>query len=264
VKALWALLLLFAPLTYAAPVWVKPLTATPASGSGIVSVKLDWQTTGAVSCTASGLWSGSKAVSGTETVSATQSGTYTLKCFSATTPVYTASLTWTPPTSNSDGSALTNLARYRVLYGKSQSAMTTSALIEGAGTSSATVVADSSGTWFFKVRAVTTGGVESVDSSIVSKALTGTTPVAESVTSDAPVTITILPNPPTGLMVTEVTAYKMRQSVDGFSFVAVGTVPLGTACNDLDASGMHVIPRASVKLSSRFDTMPLVVFAKCG
>lgn len=152
--------------------------------------------------------------------------TFSLKCFEAAKTSYVAALTWTPPTTQTDGSALTTLARYRVIYGKSLTTMTSSALIDAPATGG-TVAADSSGTWYFKVRAVRTDGVESLDSQVVSKSLVGTTQAAEFVTSDAPVTITVLPNPPTSLTATEI-AYEYRPATK--TFAAIGLVPAGAQC----------------------------------
>lgn len=77
------------------------------------------------------------------------------------------------------------------------------------------------------------------------------------------------PSPPSGVTTTvlasNTTAYKMRQAADGYSFVAIGTIPAGTACDaNHTVDGFTLVPRAAVSLASRFDTMPLVVFAKCG
>jgi hypothetical protein len=60
-------------------------------------------------------------------------------------------------------------------------------------------------------------------------------------------------------------AYKQRQAVDGVTYVAIGSVPIGTPCTMQGQAGDYMmIPRASVKLASRFDTLPLTVWAKCG
>jgi hypothetical protein len=56
------------------------LTATPASISPGGSATLSWSSTNATSCTASGGWSGSKATSGSQTVSPSGTTTYTLTC----------------------------------------------------------------------------------------------------------------------------------------------------------------------------------------
>lgn len=76
-----------------------------------------------------------------------------------------------------------------------------------------------------------------------------------------------LPNPP-ALTVAQNTAFKMRQAVDSFSFVSIGTVPLGSACVDTlaveDSTGRYTpVARNLVTLRNRFDTLPLVVYAHC-
>lgn len=75
------------------------------------------------------------------------------------------------------------------------------------------------------------------------------------------------PGAPTGevVLIADNSAYKMRQAVDGYSFVSIGRIPVGTSCSvDHSADGYSLVPRSNVTLTSRFDTMPLVVFAKCG
>lgn len=60
---------------------ITTFTATPPDASVGGTVRLDWAATGATSCTASGGWSGTKAVSGSETsspISATT--TFTIRC----------------------------------------------------------------------------------------------------------------------------------------------------------------------------------------
>lgn len=59
-------------------------------------------------------------------------------------------------------------------------------------------------------------------------------------------------------------AYRMRQAVDGYTWVAFGTVPPGTACDAThEADGYMLVPRASVTLANRFDAYPLLSWAKC-
>ena len=83
--------------------------------------------------------------------------------------VGTATLTWTPPTQNSDGSSLTNLAGYRVSYGTSPDALVHTVQIPNASASSYTVGNLAAGTYYFAMRSYTTGGNESVNSNVVSK-----------------------------------------------------------------------------------------------
>jgi Putative Ig domain len=82
-----------------------------------------------------------------------------------------ATLKWTAPTTNTNGSALTDLAGYHIYYGKSPSAMTTSITVPNPGTMSYTINNLSSGTWYFAVNAYTTGGTESSLSNTGSKAI---------------------------------------------------------------------------------------------
>lgn len=82
-----------------------------------------------------------------------------------------ATLSWTPPTQNTDGSSLTNLVGYRVSYGTSPTALIQTIQIANAGISSYTISNLSPATWYFAVRAYTSSGTESVNSSIGSKAV---------------------------------------------------------------------------------------------
>ncbi len=81
----------------------------------------------------------------------------------------TATLSWTPPTANSDGSALTNLAGYRIYYGTSASSLTRQIQVANAGISTYVVSGLTGGTYYFAVRAYNSAGVESTSSNIVTK-----------------------------------------------------------------------------------------------
>ena len=80
-----------------------------------------------------------------------------------------ATLSWTPPTQNTDGSALTDLAGYRIYYGTSSSSLTKMIQVNGVGISSYVVENLSPSTYYFAVRAYTNGGAESTNSNLVSK-----------------------------------------------------------------------------------------------
>jgi hypothetical protein len=80
-----------------------------------------------------------------------------------------ATVNWTPPTANTDGSALTDLASYRVAYGRAADALSQTATVSNAGLSSFTVEGLSQGTWYFAVIAVNALGVESELSNVASK-----------------------------------------------------------------------------------------------
>ncbi len=83
----------------------------------------------------------------------------------------TASLGWSPPTQNTDGSALTDLAGYRLYFGSSPASLTQVMAISGAATTTHVVTNLSAGTWYFALTARTSAGVESAMSTIVSKAI---------------------------------------------------------------------------------------------
>ena len=82
-----------------------------------------------------------------------------------------ATLTWIPPTQNSDGTALTNLAGYRIYYGTSSSSLGQSIQIADIGLTSYTISNLSSATWYFGLTAYTSDGVESPMSGIASKSI---------------------------------------------------------------------------------------------
>ena len=81
----------------------------------------------------------------------------------------TAALLWTPPTQNTNGMSLTNLAGYWIHYGLTPSELTQTIQVSNAGVSSYTVGNLAPGTYHFAVRAYTSTGAESVNSNVVSK-----------------------------------------------------------------------------------------------
>src|SRR5262249_32768130 len=101
---------------------------------------------------------------------------YTLTCAgtggnavaSTTVTVRTAALSWTAPTQNTDGSALTNLAGYKVYWGPSSRNYTQNASVNGASATSFTASL-TPGTWFFATTAFDSTGAESAKSNEVSK-----------------------------------------------------------------------------------------------
>ena len=80
-------------------------------------------------------------------------------------------MSWSAPTTNTDGSALTDLAGYHVFYGTSPSSLTKVINVASAGATSYTVGSLSSATWYFGVTAYTTSGAESALGTIVSKSV---------------------------------------------------------------------------------------------
>jgi hypothetical protein len=79
-----------------------------------------------------------------------------------------ATLSWKAPTVNSNGTALTNLAGYRIYYGTSATALTHSLTINTVGVTTAVVTDLSPVTYYFALMAVNAKGVESKLSNVVS------------------------------------------------------------------------------------------------
>ena len=81
----------------------------------------------------------------------------------------TALLSWTAPTTNSDGSALTDLKGYHIYYGSSADLLTVQIDVNSASTTSYTVTNLTPGTWYFAVTAFNSAGLESNLSNTASK-----------------------------------------------------------------------------------------------
>ena len=82
-----------------------------------------------------------------------------------------ATLSWTPPTRNTDGTTLTNLAGYRISYGTSASSLSQTVTVNNPGISNYVVENLSAGTWYFAIKAYTSSGSESASSSVASKSV---------------------------------------------------------------------------------------------
>jgi hypothetical protein len=83
----------------------------------------------------------------------------------------TATIQWTPPTENTNGTPITDLAGYVISYGTSATNLSQTVSITNPATTSYTVQNLGSGTWYFAVSSETTEGTESSLSSVVSKTI---------------------------------------------------------------------------------------------
>ncbi|MDB6157910.1 MAG: sericin-like [Gammaproteobacteria bacterium] len=79
-----------------------------------------------------------------------------------------ATLDWMPPTENTDGSVLTNLAGYTVYYGTSAGNLTQSVKITNPGLTAYTLSNLPTGTWYFALTSYSSTGIESSRSGVVS------------------------------------------------------------------------------------------------
>lgn len=82
-----------------------------------------------------------------------------------------ATLSWQPPTSNTDGSPLTNLAGYVVRYGTAPDALDIQVRIDNPGLVTYVVSDLAPATWYFQVVAYNSVGVESSPSATGSKTI---------------------------------------------------------------------------------------------
>lgn len=169
----------------------------------------------------------------------------------------TANVTCTLPTTRTDGtalpaSALASIKVYRATTAAGTSTATALATIPATSCTYTDTTAPNAQV-YYALSVVDTNGVESARTNPVSLNLTP-------------------PSAPTNVAVTvlaaDSTVFKQRDSVDSFAMVAVGTAPAGTVLmvdrSITDPTGTYcLIPRAAAKPFSRFDTLPLKLFAKC-
>lgn len=82
-----------------------------------------------------------------------------------------ATVSWSAPTLNNDGSPLTDLAGYRIYYGTSASSLTQVINVATVGITTYVIGDLGSGTWYFGLRALNSTGVESDLSNVASKTI---------------------------------------------------------------------------------------------
>ena len=82
-----------------------------------------------------------------------------------------ADISWTPPTTNTNGSTLTDLAGYDIYYGTSASSLTQKVQVSNVGLTNYVISGLTSGTWYFAVAAYTTSGAQSSLSNVASKTI---------------------------------------------------------------------------------------------
>jgi hypothetical protein len=82
-----------------------------------------------------------------------------------------ATVNLTPPTLNTDGTTLTDLAGVTIYYGTSSSNLTQTVQVAGTSPVSYTIGGLASGTWYFAGAAYTTAGMQSAMSGVVSKTI---------------------------------------------------------------------------------------------
>jgi hypothetical protein len=81
----------------------------------------------------------------------------------------TATISWTPPTQNTNGATLTNLAGYEILYGQSANSLNSSMQISNPGLSMYVLQGLGKGTWYFGVKSITDDSTRSALSNLGNK-----------------------------------------------------------------------------------------------
>lgn len=249
--------LAFSGLAAAQTAGVVTLTANRTSTNGSFQPTLTWSTSpAATACRASGGWSGTKAASGSQVIpTINTTTTYALTCDWGSG---SATVRWTAPTVNTDGSALTDLAKFRILYGTSQTALNRSTVISDPARRSHTVNSLGAGTWYFAVRAINSSNMESGDSNVGSKRVTAASAARS-------VTISIPPPPAGSLRTVATTVWDVQRRSDGVWVrrAVVGTIDLNKPCSTAFRVGLYhyVVNRTDARLTSTPVSSQLVV--KC-
>jgi hypothetical protein len=241
------------------------LTVTPVSGISPLTVTVAWSSTGASSCVASGGWTGVKEVSGSEVKTGLlASRTYTLTCSEGSG---IAEVSWTPPTSNTDGTPIPAtgpgaLAGYKLYAATSTAGVPTATpvVISSPTTLNHTITGLPAGTWYFGAKAFNASNVDSDMSGLVNKVIT-----LASASASATVTVTPKPMPPV-VTVAQV-AYEITRDNRGLYRLgkAVGSIELGMACGDYitqkRSAKYHEVPLDFINLTR----MPksAIVVAQC-
>lgn len=126
---------------------------------------------------ASGLLSGTPTQPGTSaniiiSVSDGQSSSalpgFSITVTGATATTGNAVVNWVPPTQNTNGSPLTDLAGIKIYYGTSSANLSQMVQVAGTGATATTIPNLASGVWYFGGVSYTSGGTQSAMSSVVS------------------------------------------------------------------------------------------------
>lgn len=211
-----AIILVYAVMAFWSPAHAQTTPsmtfgASVTNANGSLTTNLNWATTpAATSCTASGspAWTGTKPASGTFALpTITMSGTYNLSLVCTWPGDNTATLTWTAPTSNTDGTALAKcpsqttvgpcLRSFTANHGTVSGTWPDVVAINDANATTYTWTGLSAATHYFVMSAVNGLGVASVFTPEVSKVVS----ISQTQTSSVTLTVNPIPNAPTGLTI---------------------------------------------------------------
>lgn len=130
--------------------------------------------TGALTGTPTALQAGSYAnvvISASDGVASSSLPAFGITVSAPVAVVGSATLAWSAPTQNTDGTMLTDLSGYKVYHGTSAGALNDVVQVSGPGATSYTYTQLAAGTHYFAVSAFTSNGVESALSTVGSKTI---------------------------------------------------------------------------------------------
>jgi hypothetical protein len=112
-------------------------------------------------------------ITGSNGSSSASIGPFTIAVNASAAPPATgsATLSWSVPTQNTDGTPLTDLSGYHIYYGTSSSALTATITVASASETSYVVTGLAPGTYYFAVVAYNSAGVDSPESNVASKTI---------------------------------------------------------------------------------------------
>lgn len=169
-------------------------------------------------------------------------------------------LGWTQELKNADGSALTDLAGFRIVYGTAANALTQTVEIRDPNARGYLLLENLAWatTYYVAVKSFTSAGIESDKSNTIQH-----TTLAKPTAPPPPTK----PVPPV-VTVKQQQAYSVSDGDDRYvlSTTPVGTVPVGTTCirQHQPVLEYFLVPRMSVKLNTGVTTRPRRIAAKCG
>lgn len=163
-----------------------------------------------------------------------------------------ATLSWTAPTQNTDGSALTDLASYKIYHGTASGVYPNEVVVSNPALTTFIVTNLPEGLNYFVATAINDAGVESGYS-------------GEAVKDVLP--DIVVPNPPFNLVVEpdNLVAFTFDKIRGGLSVYPIGTVSAGTSCDSsVSVNGMNKVPADTVIYPAGVSLDPFIVVAVCG
>jgi hypothetical protein len=265
----WGQTLSLGPVKLDAPPTVT-VTANPASGPAPLNVTLTWNSTNADTCTEGGVThpiAGSRVINGIMTPT-----TFNITCTGGKN--YT-DVTWTAPTTNTDGTPIPAtgplaLAGFKLYYARTAAAVDAATpVIIAPELRTYRITGQTNSDYFYKLSAFNVEGGEGPKTDVITNNINRV-----SVTQSANVAITAPPNPPGTVVIapdqippvfstTYPTVYNIVKKANGLILLPVGSVPLNTPCDvNVSVNGYNAVPVAAVNSWSG-SVRPIVVVAQC-